>query len=86
MGVTLTSPIWLKIGTEAGNDLKLSHAKYFRTFISKKIAKNCVKVEFLTNEEKRIFKFVDPPDGHRGKWWEQHLELCTQGFCRKRKF
>ena len=50
---------------EAGNDLKLSHAKYFRTFISKKIAKNCVKVEFLTNEEKRIFKFVDPPDGQR---------------------
>ena len=35
---TLTSPIWLKIGMAAGNDLKLSPAKYFLTFISKKIA------------------------------------------------
>ena len=70
----------------AGIALKLSHAKYFLTFISKKIAKNCVKVGFLENHEKRIFQFVDPPDGHREKWWEQLLELCTQGFCRKRNF
>ena len=36
--VTGPSPIWLKIGMVAGNDLKLSHAKYFWTFISEKIA------------------------------------------------
>ena len=48
----------------AGNDLKLSHAKYFWTFISENIAKNCVKVGFLKNHEKRVFQFVDPPDGH----------------------
>ena len=36
--VTLTSLIWLKIAMVAGNDLKLSHAKYFWTFISEKIA------------------------------------------------
>ena len=36
--VTGPSPIWLKIAMVAGNDLKLSHAKYFWTFISEKIA------------------------------------------------
>ena len=41
MGVTLTSPIWLKTAMVAGNDLKLSYAKYFWAFISKKI---CVKL------------------------------------------
>ena len=63
----MTSPIWLKIAMVAGNDLKLSHAKYFRTFISENIAKNCVKVGFLKNHEKRVSQFVDPPDGHREK-------------------
>ena len=67
MGVPATSRIWLKIGMVAGNDLKLSHAKYFWTFISEKIAKNGVKVGFLKNHEKRVSQFVDPPDGHREK-------------------
>ena len=67
MGVTGPSPIWLKIGMVAGNDLKLSHAKYFWTFICENIAKNCVKVVFLKNHEKHISQFVDPPDGYREK-------------------
>ena len=64
MSGTLTSPIWLKICMVDGNDLKLSHAKYFLTFISKKIEKNSQNVEFLKHHEKCIFQFVDPPDGH----------------------
>ena len=36
--VTWPTRIWLKIGMRAGNDLKLSRAKYFWTFISEKIA------------------------------------------------
>ena len=52
----------------AGNDLKLSHAKYFWTFISEKFAQNCIKVGFLENHEKWFFQSVGPPDGYREKW------------------
>ena len=39
----------------------------FGDIVSENIAKNCVKVGFLKNHEKRVSQFVDPPDGHREK-------------------
>ena len=55
------SPIWLKIGMVAGNNLNLSLAKYFSTFISKKLRTIALKWVFLENNKKCIIHFVDPP-------------------------